>query len=146
MQFDEGQRTRTLELVESMPWGDIDGAIRTIDKSLLLAMEATAEDFLRWELHALDVGFVDEFSLTPDEIAGMSDEWKLAYVARLLRSMALMFGVGTEFGDRVLVADHDPRSPAGLLRGLNGSRFSSPLQLSHARTRLPRWLPPFETA
>ena len=84
-----------------------------------LAMQATAGDFERWELHGEDMGFVDEFSLTPDEVADVPDEWKLAYAARLLRTLALMFGVGTEFGDRVLVAEHDLHSSAGLLRGLN---------------------------
>lgn len=117
--FDEGQQARAIELIQSMPWGDIDGAIRIIDEALLRAMQATADDFQRWEVHADDMGYVDEFSLTPDDVARMSNEWKLAYVARLLRSLAGMFGVGTEFGDQVLVAEHDPHSPAGLLRGLN---------------------------
>ena len=90
-----------------------------VDESLLRAMQATSSDFEHWELHSEEMGFEDEFSLTSDDVANMADEWKLAYIARLLRSLALAFGVGTEFGDRVLVAEHYPSSPAALLRGLN---------------------------
>ena len=119
IQFDKGQQLRAIELIESMSWGDMENQIRGIDESLLLALQATASDFERWELEHGDVGFCDEFSLTSDEVAALPDEWKLAYVARLLRSLALSLGVGTEFGNQVLVAEHDECSPAGLLRGLN---------------------------
>jgi hypothetical protein len=119
IQFDEQQQLRASELIESMTWGDMDIAILVIYRSLLLALEATSSDFARWERDSESMGHYDEFSLTPDEVVALSDEWKLAYVARLLRSLALMFGVGTEFGNQVLVAEHEPLSPAGLLCGLN---------------------------
>jgi hypothetical protein len=43
----------------------------------------------------------DEFSVTPEEIETMSPEWKLAYVGRLVRNLALCYGVKTgDFGDQ----------------------------------------------
>jgi hypothetical protein len=51
----------------------------------------------------------------------MSSEEKLAYVARLLRSLALSYGVSAEFGGGrgELVGEAHEQSPAALLRGLN---------------------------
>jgi hypothetical protein len=51
----------------------------------------------------------------------MSPEDIGAYVARLLRSLALSYGVSAEFGDDRggLVGEAHEQSPAALLRGLN---------------------------
>jgi hypothetical protein len=35
-QFDPAQRREVLDLVEAMPWGDMEGAIRTMEESLRL--------------------------------------------------------------------------------------------------------------
>ena len=52
-------------------------------------MEATTGAFLLWE--ADDAGeqrFGDEFTLTAQQVADLEPEWRLAYVARLIRSIA----------------------------------------------------------
>jgi hypothetical protein len=66
-----------------------------------MALEATTEPFWRWEEHVgpeLEARGFDECSIPPDTLEGMSDEDRLAQVARLLRSLSLTYGVSTEFG------------------------------------------------
>ena len=48
-------------------------------------------------------------------------EAKLAYVARLLRTLAMAYGVTTDYlyASAPLVADEEPNTTAALLRGLN---------------------------
>jgi hypothetical protein len=126
MQLTPEQRERALALIEQMTWGDMDGYIRDLEAALRLALEATTEDFRRWEDHIgpeLERDGYNEFCLPPDtvEAFAFSDEDKLAYIARLLRSLALSYGVGTEFGAGRdgLVGEAAKPSPAALLRGLN---------------------------
>jgi hypothetical protein len=58
--------------------------------------------------------------VTPEEIETMSPEWKLAYVGRLVRTLALCYGVETgDFGDQPRLLEADAHSPGGLLRALN---------------------------
>lgn len=123
-QFDGGQRTEALALLEQMAWGDMDGDIRDLETALRLALEATADDFQRWEDSLgpdLEAKGCDEFSVPVDTIEELSSEERLAYVARLLRSLALSYGVSAEFGGARsgLVGEASKPSPAALLRGLN---------------------------
>lgn len=118
MQFDANQRAEALELIEKLPWGDMDMSIRTLEEALRLAMEATRDEFALWEQDA-EAMDPDEFALEPATIAGLSPEQRLAYVARLLRSLAMAHGVSTDFAGGALVFDEDRNTPAGLLRGLN---------------------------
>jgi hypothetical protein len=118
-QFDSDQRERALELLESLPWEDLDGARRTIEETLRLAMEATRNSFRRWEDEAEATGYVDEFSVSPSEADELSDRCRLAYVARLLRTLALSYGVCTEFGGKQFIGQEAPNSVAALVRGLN---------------------------
>jgi hypothetical protein len=59
--------------------------------------------------------FYDEYLLTPSDVHDLSEEWRLAYVARLVKSLALMYG-GC---DDPLAGEAAPETPAGILRGLN---------------------------
>jgi hypothetical protein len=97
-QLSDGQRERAVTLIESMAWADLDGSIIDMETALRRAIEATRDDFQRWEQDAEAFGFADEFSLTSETVAELSPEWRLAYVARLLRTVALSYGVSTEFG------------------------------------------------
>lgn len=127
MQLAPEQRERALALLEAMAWGDMDGYIRSLEAALRLALEVTAEDFRRWDDYLgpeLECDGFDEFSMPPGRVEAMSDEEKLGYVARLLRSLALSYGVsagfGADRGDRGgLVGEAYGGSPAALLRGLN---------------------------
>jgi hypothetical protein len=79
----------------------MDNVIRGLEICLRLALEATFEDFLRWENDlgpAFEDDGNDEFTLPREVIRDMPPEERLAYVARLLRSFALDYGVGYEFG------------------------------------------------
>jgi hypothetical protein len=120
-QFNDGQQARALDLINNMPWGDADVAIRTMEEALRPAMEATRDDFQLWEAQADAGGFEDEFALSANDVVKLLPEWRLAYVARLLRTLALMYGVSTDYPDpeASLVFENDEQSPSGLLRGLN---------------------------
>lgn len=123
-QFNPTQQAEALVLLERMAWGDMDNAIRGLEICLRLALEATGEDFLRWE-NDLGPAFEDdgysEFTLPREVIRDMPLDEKLAYVARLLRSLALSYGVSFEVGRARpgAVGEADETSPAALLRGLN---------------------------
>jgi hypothetical protein len=123
-QFDPSQQQAALVAIERMAWGDMDSAIRDLELCLRRALEATAEDFVRWEndlaLRFEEDGF-DEFNLPRSSIEEMPPEERLSYVARLLRSLALHYGVSAEIGGGRggLVDEESAASPAGLLRSLN---------------------------
>jgi hypothetical protein len=118
-QLSERQEREAIAAIESCPWGDMEGHIRSVEKALERALEATAEEFPLWEEEG-EERYVDEFSVSEEDIAGMSAEWRLAYIARLLRSLALCYGVATaEFGDAPPLLLAEPNSPGGLLRALN---------------------------
>jgi hypothetical protein len=123
-QFNPIQQAHALALLEQMTWGDMDGYIRGMEEALRLALEATSGDFYRWEEEIgppLETQGYDEFSLPEAVLQAMPVEEKLAYVARLLRSLALQYGVSAEFGGARtgLVGEASRVSPAALLRGLN---------------------------
>jgi hypothetical protein len=95
------QRERAVALLEQIPWGDMEVAICGLEDVLRIALEATTEDFWRWEERIgpeIEAGGFDEYSMPPEMIGGMSDGDRLAHVARLLRSLALTYGVSAEFG------------------------------------------------
>jgi hypothetical protein len=97
MRLSSAKRQRVIEAVEDAPWGDIGGSLETVEIGLRRALDATARDFERWE-HAASLGEErDEFSIESAEVEAMSGDERLSYVARLLRSIALSFGVETEF-------------------------------------------------
>ena len=48
-QFNPHQQRRALALLESLPWGDIDGALTTLEEALRRAMESTRQDVKAWE-------------------------------------------------------------------------------------------------
>jgi hypothetical protein len=119
MQLNPHQRQEALALIEQIPWGDMDGAIRTIEESLDRALAATAGEFPLWEAEG-EERYVDEFTASGEDVDEMSLEWRLAYVGRLVRSLALLYGVSTgDFGEDPPLLLAEPCSPAGLLRALN---------------------------
>jgi hypothetical protein len=113
------QQARAIEFLNSMPWGDVDGAVQSFETALRLALEATGDAFLQWEQQAEARGYDDEFSLTYDDLAALSDEWRLAYVARLLRSLALAYGVSAGFDSGPLVGEASLASLGDIVRTLN---------------------------
>lgn len=121
-QWTSAQREQVLALVDSVPWGDIDGGIRTVEEGLRLAMEATAGDYLRWENEAFELTFGDEFSLPPAAVRNLNPADRLAYVGRLIMSVASVYGMPTESpepGVATVAAVDDPGSIAELVHALN---------------------------
>src|SRR5262245_5217911 len=101
-QFDPSQQEAALVAIEHMVWGDMDDAIRDLEICRRRALEATGEDFVRWESDLgprLEREGFDEFDLPRSLIEQMPLDERLSYVARLLRSLALHYGVSAEFAD-----------------------------------------------
>ena len=126
MHLDPEQRSRVIEVLEGLPWDDVHGTLEAVDKALRMALEATVADFLLWEMAeeeqegSAEERFGHEFHLLSLEaVSGLSDEWRLAWLARALQSLALLYGLATEFHDRELQSRHEPHSPAGILRRLS---------------------------
>jgi hypothetical protein len=131
-QFSPWQQEAALVVIEQRAWGDMDNAIRDTETALMLAMDATRAEFLRWEEELGPAfekeGIGDEFLVPAARVEEMSDGDKLAYLARLLRTLAISYGVDPGFG--YLVPGESPlerydrlesatrSSPGGLLRGL----------------------------
>jgi hypothetical protein len=118
MQLSREQQDEALELIESLAWGDLDHSIRDQELALRLALEATRDSFDDWLIAGGDS--VDEFSIPTRVLNTLSHRERLAYVARLLRTIALHYGVDSGSNDRPSLLDVEkPHSPARLLHGLN---------------------------
>ena len=96
MRLSEEQLRRVVAQLESTPWADVEGSIETLDAALKLALEITRDEFAVWHTQLEPAGYENEF----DEVLvrDLPTELKGPLVARLLRTIALMYGVGTEFG------------------------------------------------
>jgi hypothetical protein len=118
--FDQQARRESLAAIEHVPWGNIINAVDSMNESLRRAMEATTDAFWMWETgDAGERRFGDEFSLTSHEVDNLTPEWRIAYVARLIRSLEVCWGVSTEFGGGALGAPSEDRSyPGWLIRAL----------------------------
>ena len=113
-QLNDESRRQVGDLVESMPWGDMLEAIACLEQALRLALEATQDNLLLWEDEAADRGHEEEFDITPDQVAQMTDEWRFAYIGRLIQTIATGYGMDNAFG-RASDTDWTLRN---LLRGL----------------------------
>lgn len=115
-QFDEADRRRAVELIESIAWGDFDLDLRTFEDALRRAVEATQSYAEAWDAELYEQ-YGDEFSIDLDRRDGMDESHLLAYVGRLVRTVALLYGVSAWGED--LVGQESAGSLASLLRGLN---------------------------
>src|SRR4051812_32507858 len=87
-------REVVLAALEDLPWADVDAAVRTVDEGLAFALDLTAADFRFWHEHIEPLGYEDEFNRTL--LRDLPAEWRLALVARLLRSIAMSYGLTTD--------------------------------------------------
>ena len=119
MELTNQQQAEVVALLNAQPWDDVESHIRSMEAALERALEATASEFPIWEEQGED-RYRNEFNVTAEEVDAMSPDWKLAYVGRLVRSLALCYGVSiAEFGDHPPLLEADVHSPGGLLRALN---------------------------
>lgn len=117
--FNAQQQAEMTEVVLNTPWGDIAPALDQVEDALWLGMEATVDAFWLWEEQAESAGYGDEFSIGAAELDEMPDEWRLAYVARLLRTMAMAIGVSTEFSGQLGMRLNDRDAIAPLIRRMD---------------------------
>jgi hypothetical protein len=105
--------------VDKTPWGDVAGTLDATDEALRLALLVTRDDFLEWEARFEAAG-VDEFMLARQR-APLSAKDRSALLARLIRDVALNYGMGTEIGDHLGHISDEPynaSSPARVLLAL----------------------------
>ncbi len=133
-QFNDAQRTQAIDLIESLPWGDVREAIRGLEVALALALEAVGDAVDLWEEEG-EERFEGEFQLSTDQVASLDHEWRLAYIGRLLRTAAYAYGVPphgtpgrtTEGEVTPPISWHeDAGSIARLVRGLNDILYGIP--------------------
>jgi hypothetical protein len=112
------QRAAVIALVEETPWADIAGAMISFEEALRIALERTTSEFAIWHDYVEERGFDDECDRL--KLRDLPSGWRPALIARLLRSMALMYGLGTEFGAKPLGEPCDnPWHLRSLLRRLD---------------------------
>jgi len=109
------QQARVQELLNDLPWADVDGAICDIELNLRLLLDATKDSLQMWEAEADERGFDDEYLLSSADVHELTEEWQLAYVARLVKNLALMYGIR----DTSDAGEPDRDTPAGIICGLN---------------------------
>jgi len=115
-QFDRQAAAEMLAVIDAVPWGDLAVSAGDVDQVLRLALEATTQAFLLWETDgAGERRYGDEYSLSAADVDSLDDQWRMAYVARLLRSLALCWGVQIEFGTAPLGSVRDDQTSAGTL-------------------------------
>jgi hypothetical protein len=117
MQFDENKQAKVAEVLEACAWGDIHSDLVTMADALERALKASEPFLVLWEAEGEgEARYIDEFSVSEDDLEVMSLEWRLAYVSRLLLSFRLVFG---SLGTGPDLVPSTSRSPAGVLRALD---------------------------
>jgi hypothetical protein len=110
-QFDEAQIRRAVETIQAATWGDIDGNLSGIHDGFTRLREVTRADLQVWEDY-LDGRLPDEFSISRQKIEELSEEWRNAYVARLVESLYILWCGYSE-------ADEHVSTPGQLVHALN---------------------------
>ena len=102
----EGVEGRALEILEREAWGDVEHYIRNVEVAIALLCEATSPWLPDWD-DKVSPAFdeergieVDEFELTREQVRGLSDSWRLAYVAKLVPTLCLQYGLSSTIGAR----------------------------------------------
>lgn len=105
-----------------IPWGSWDDGFRDMETALRLVLEATGAYLDRWEDELEDEVWErwggDEFYVPAEVVAAFEPEQRLAYVARLLETLTIAYGVALTHEPGLNFFDRTP-SPARLLRALN---------------------------
>ena len=127
MNLRQEQRERALRIISETPWDETHEALSVIDEALAIAMRATRDDFIRWEQQHDAVGLRDEFSI--NDASALPPEWRCALVARLLRTIAMAYGAGTDYREDAIgqvsldsdaAATHLRKLLRAILPGLEG--------------------------
>jgi hypothetical protein len=120
------QERAVLELLEATPWERIERALSTIDESLSAAMRMTAEEYRFWQ---------DKIAAGPTELdhvalADLPDEWRLAFVAAVLRNACMAYGLTTDIAGGPIGMPcpelHHAATPLRRLLQILGARIGTP--------------------
>jgi hypothetical protein len=135
LQFGEAEQVAALELLEQQLWGDVDGFLYSMEFALRLALDATYDEFQDWEERVgprlLDAYAAEENDLPAEAIDEFSPEEKLAFIARLIRNIAVGYGVSVDYlPPHVNVGQEDEHTPAAVIRGLNDIAWLSSFEES----------------
>ena len=90
-QLSDDQPRQVADAIESVAWGDIDRAIWSFEDAMRRGVEATRADADYWDAE-LEGRYV-EFSVNSSDVEDMDPAVRLAYVGRLLRTLAMTWGV-----------------------------------------------------
>lgn len=111
-----GAATTTAEqLVATTAWADVRTATVDVAENLKFMMKLTADEFQAWETN----NEPDESLVSSADARAMGAERRLAHLARLIRSLALKYGVETDDHGRTPGGKLIPGSPAALLDELH---------------------------
>lgn len=111
---DDARTGAILKVIDETPWGDIEVALRVIDEALTVAMNASRNGLHYWENNIDDSPWNDEFSVK--DPSGLTPEWRIALLARLLRTIAMAYGLRTDYDDQIGMVILDDDAAATPLR------------------------------
>jgi hypothetical protein len=114
-----GSDIPTFTEIMGLPWGDLSAAILGVKDSLKLLMLLTSGEFLRWERDLADT-YPSEYELPVEHAQSLPIEERFAHVARLIRSLAMDYGLRTDYAlppeeIREKIGEISPGSPAYIL-------------------------------
>ena len=113
------EQIRRLLALLDLPWGDLHPAIEFVAYTLSYLMKLTPEEFLVWEADP-EADYDSEFDAPVDEARARPPDWRLAHIARLIRSLAMVYGIETDYRRPLSESPvpPNPHSPAGVLAEL----------------------------
>jgi hypothetical protein len=129
----------TTELCK-LPWGDVGPRIQDVRDTLEYLMLLTRDAFAVWENELADRFFASEFDLPLDVATALPTMQRLAHVARLVRSMAMTYGIRTDYAlapEDVLdqIGEIQADSPAWILDRLDSAVYAGGTTDSSGSTR-----------
>lgn len=100
------RHARICRELSDFSWAETVASAHSVDEGLRLALEVMKSWGGRWDLAEASLGFSDEWSVDPKRMAELPDEHLLAWLQRILESIALMFGTETRWGS--VTFPHEP--------------------------------------
>jgi hypothetical protein len=112
------QIARARKLLETTAWSDTHAAAKAVAEGLRYARELTQDDVIAGETE-LDGNRIDECAVHPQEARAMPTEWRLAHLARLIRSIAINYGLDPDERTAQPTDRLNSNSPAAVLAELD---------------------------
>ena len=115
--FEERQQLSAVGLLGDLAWLEFDARLVMMEEALRRALLATERDARAWDAQIQS----DVFDVPGDVVQHLVPVARMAYVARVMRSLAFAYGglASGEQGTQAISPMTHDHSPAALLRGLN---------------------------